>query len=223
MKEVKFSRKYYPLFLVIPLSSLLYYIKRMDSIEVVLSFILYVAVSFILMVLLWEFISLIDSRYDIKKLSVTAVTAAVLVILDQLIKLVLYYNTGFETGIFGRLFMIKQTHNINQTGLFNFLNIEITQAHAIIFKTVILAVIICFYWFCKTEMLKKSLTLLIAAAAANILDSVFYGYTLDYIHFYRITTYDLKDFYVDAGVSAFILCILINENNKSKIKNKKEF
>jgi len=64
MKEVKFSRKYYPLFLVIPLSSLLYYIKRMDSIEVVLSFILYVAVSFILMVLLWEFISLIDSRYD---------------------------------------------------------------------------------------------------------------------------------------------------------------
>ena len=215
MEKKKFLLKHYLVFFIIPLSSLVYYIKYFKSIERGLGFLLYVVISFIFMCLLWKAVSLIDDRFDIKKFSVTAVTGAVLVITDQLIKLVLS-RTGFEARIISKLFMIKQTHNINQTGLFNFLDIEITQVHSIIFKAVILAVILCFYRFCRSETSRKGLTLLAAGAAANFLDSVFYGYTLDYIHFYRTVTYDLKDYYGDAGVSALILCFIKYGDKKKK-------
>ncbi|WP_295086157.1 signal peptidase II [Ruminococcus sp.] len=215
MEKKEFLLKHYLVFFIMPLSSLLYYIKNIKSIERGLGFLIYVVISVMFMCLLWKAVSFIGARFDIKKLSVTAVTAAVLVILDQLIKLALS-KTGFETKIISKLFMIKQTHNINQTGLFNFLNIEITQAHAIVFKTVLLAVILCFYRLCRSETSRMGLTLLVAGAAANILDSTFYGYTLDYIHFYRTVTYDLKDYYVDAGFSVLILCFIKYGDKKKK-------
>ena len=215
MDKKEFLFKHYLVFLIIPCSSLFYYIKYFKSIERGLGFLLYVVISFIFMCLLWKAVSFIDTRFDIKKFSVTALTASVLVILDQIIKLLLC-KTGFEIKIISKLFMIKQSHNINQTGIFNFLNIEITQVHAIIFKTILLIVILCFYSFCRSEISKKGLTLLVAGAVANILDSVFYGYTLDYIYFYRTTTYDLKDYYVDAGLSVLILCFIKYSNKKEK-------
>ena len=46
----------------------------------------------------------------------------------------------------------------------------------------------------------------------------FYGYTLDYIHFHKIVTYDLKDYCVDTGVSVIILLTLLSEIKKSKEK-----
>ena len=219
MEDKKFKLGYYLIFLIIPLSSIFYYIKYIDSADRAIGFLLYVAVSFIFMALLWKIVSAVNSRFDLKKLSVISVTAVGLAAADQLIKLVLS-KTGFETKVIGKFFMIKQRHNIYQNGIFNFLKIESSLTSMIIFKAVILALVICLYKLFKSDTAKKAYVLLAAAAASHLLDSILYGYTLDYIYFYKVMTYDLKDYYIDAGISLIILLMLINEIKKSKEKKK---
>lgn len=219
MEENKFSLKHYLVFLIIPLSSLFYYAKYLKNAETILSFTLYIGISFVFMTVLWKIITLIDSRFDIKKLHVAAITIFAFAAIDQIIKLILH-KTGFESKIIGKFFMIKHSHNINQTGITNFLNIETSQTLMIVIKAVMLVAIICLYKLLKSDIAKKGYILFTAGVVATFFDSIFYGYTLDYIHFYGIITYDLKDYYVDAGASALFLIIIINELKKSEEKKK---
>ena len=219
MKEKETSKWYYLVFLIYPLLSLVYYIKYIKSFERALSFMLYVAVSFIVTVLLWKSISAVNSRFDLKKISVISVTAVVLAAVDQLIKLVLS-KTGFETKLISNIFMIKQTHNVNQTGLFNFLKIETSQTSMLIFKAVLLVLVICLYRLFKSDTAKKAYVFAAAAVTSHLLDTVFYGYTLDYIFFRKTIVYDMKNYYVDVFVAALIIIVIGHELKKSKEKKK---
>ena len=95
MNEKDNSKWQYLVFFIYPLLSLVYYIKYIKSFERALSFMLYVVLCFVITVLLWKMISAVNSRFDLKKLSVISITVVVLVVIDQLIKLVLS-KTGFE-------------------------------------------------------------------------------------------------------------------------------
>lgn len=219
MEDTNFSFKHYLIFFIIPLSSLFYYAKNFKDTETILSFCLYIGISFCFMAALWKIITLIDYRFNIKKLHVSAITIIAFATLDQVIKLILH-KTGFESKIISKFFMIKHSHNINQTGITNFLNIETTQTLMIVIKAVMLVTIICLYKLFKSDTAKKGYILFTSGAVAALFDSIFYGYTLDYIHFYGIITYDLKDYYVDAGASAVFLMIIVNEIKKSKEKRR---
>ena len=217
MEDNKFTPWHYLFFGVIPLSSIFYYIKYLNSAYVITSFLLYVFISFIVMALLWKLISIMTLHWDIKKHFVIFVIVAFLVTLDHLIKLVLL-KIKFETSVIGDLVLIKHRRNLSQNGILNFLNIETSRLSMIVFKVIIIAAIICCYNLFKSQTAKKAYTLIAAGAVSNLLDSVFYGYTLDYIHFHKIVTYDLKDYYVDTGVSVIILLIFLSEIKKSKEK-----
>ena len=219
MEENKFSLKHYLVFFIMPLFSAVFYLKYMKSAERVIGLLMYVFICVIISALLWKAVSVVSSHFDIRKLNVTVITAAALAAIDHLIKLVLS-KTGFETSIIGKYLMIKHSHNLNQNGIFNHLNIETSQLTMIFFKAAILAAVICLYKLFKTETARKAYVFVAASALANFLDTLFYGYTLDYVYFYKVMTYDLKDFYVDAGWSVIFMLIFINEIKKSKEKKK---
>lgn len=219
MEENSFSLKHYLVFFIMPLSSALFYLKYMKSVERVIGLLIFVFVCVIISALLWKVVSLVSSRFDIMKFSVTFITVAVFAAIDHFIKLVLS-KTGFETSIIGKYLMIKHSHNINQNGIFNYLKIETSQLTMIFLKAAILVIVICLYKLFRTETGGKAYILVTASALASFLDTLIYGYTLDYVYFYKVMTYDLKDFYVDAGWSVIIMVIFINEIKKSKEKKK---
>ena len=219
MEENKFSLKHYLVFFISPLAIALCDIKYMKSVDRVIGLLMFVIISVIISIALWKAFSLVSSHFDIKKLSVTAVMVTALAAIDHLIKLVLS-KTGFETSIIGKYFMIKHSHNINQNGIFNYFKIETSQLNMIIFKAAILVIVICLYRLFKSETARKAYVLFAAGAFAHLFDTLFYGYTLDYIYFYKVITYDLKDYYIDAGVSILLLLFLINENKKIEEKRR---
>ena len=219
MEDNRFSLKYYLVFFISPLVIALCDIKYMKSVDRVIGLLMFIFISVIISVALWKAVSLVSSHFDIKKLNVTVVMVAALAAIDHLIKLVLS-KTGFETSIIGKYFMIKHSHNINQNGIFNHFKIETSQLNMIIFKSAILLIVICLYRLFKSETARKVYVLFAAGALAHFFDTLFYGYTLDYIYFYKVMTYDLKDYYIDAGVSVLILLFLINENRKTNEKRR---
>lgn len=219
MEDKKFKLGNYLVFFIMPLSSALIYLKYMKSAERVIGLLMFVFICVSISALLWKSVSIVSSHFDIKKFNVTVITVAALAAIDHFIKLVLS-KTGFEASIVGKYLMIMHSYNLNQNGIFNHLNIETSQLTMIFFKAAILAIVICLYKLFKSETARKAYIFVAASALASLLDTIFYGYTLDYVYFYKVMTYDLKDFYVDAGWSVIIMLILKNEIKKLKEKKK---
>ncbi len=142
-------------------------------------------------------------------------TALILLTADQLLKIAVYIS-DVNVRLIGDFLKIQPTENLNQTAMFNFLGLELGVGFVIIFKIVIiLALFLIFYKIKnKSAYLWHAFALLLAAGLSNLADSVFWGYTLDYVYFYRLTCYDLKDFYVDTAIG-FVLMEIILKRKKA--------
>ena len=138
-------------------------------------------------------------------------TAVILSVIDQLIKIIIY-KFDFHAKLVGSLLRIEPTENLNQTAMFNFLNLELDNTFIIIFKAVLILAL--FFIFIKLKnkgtCIWYAFVLLLSASIANLADSVAWGYSLDYVLFSRLTCYDLKDFYVDTAIGFVIIEILYN-------------
>lgn len=63
----------------------------------------------------------------------------------------------------------------------------------------------------------------LSAAVCNLLDTVYWGYTIDYIRFVGFMYCDIKDFYVDIGVGMFLVYYIklqkLKENDRKRSTN----
>lgn len=147
----------------------------------------------------------------------SVLTALILLTADQLLKIAVHIS-GIHVRLIGDFLKIQPTENLNQTAMFNFLGLELGFGFIIIFKIVIiLALLFIFYKIKnKSSYLWCAFALLLAAGLSNLADSAVWGYTLDYVYFYRLTCYDLKDFYVDTAIGFVLMEIILNRKKAAQ-------
>lgn len=201
-------------FLFIPIITSIYYIKYLDGISSVVTLILYISINFGISILLYRIFTLI---YNIRKIKHSEIMSIIvgLISIDQIIKMYIDY-LDMKPIVFNNIIGIKPTHNKEQMAILNLLRVQ--WSDEIIIVTKLLMVLLIIFIFIKIKHKNKNIflafILLEASSISNLFDSIFWGYTVDYILFYGFTCYDLKDFYVDTGLGLLLL-----ENIKWIIKD----
>ncbi len=144
-------------------------------------------------------------------------TALILLTADQLLKIAVYIS-DVNVRLIGDFLKIQPTENLNQTAMFNFLGLELGFGFIIIFKIVIILALFFIFFKIKNKSgyLWCAFALLLAAGLSNLADSAAWGYTLDYVYFYRLTCYDLKDFYVDTAIGFVLMEIILKRKEAVK-------
>ncbi len=86
----------------------------------------------------------------------------------------------------------------------------------IVFKLVFIVILFCVFCMLKNKNRNymSAYILLMSAAIVTFIDTMFWGYTLDWFYFNKLTCYDLKDFYVDTAIGF----ILIEQFGKTKME-----
>lgn len=199
-------------FLIVPAAFILMRIPFVEDASQMISLGLFIVTDFAVSLLFYFFLKRIKFNFSKSVLVVTILSAA-----DQLIKIIVC-KFDIEQKIAGDIFKIEPIKNLNQTAMFNFLNVELDGTFIIIFKAVLLLVLFCIFVKSKYkgEYLEYAFVLLLSASAATLADSAAWGYTLDYVYFSKLTCYDLKDFYVDTAIGFVIL------ETAAYYKNKRE-
>ncbi len=213
--------KKYLCFLILPIITVIAQIGYMDTFQRFLSYMLYVVVESGVSFCVYILIEKLLKKYT--KTSSMAIITSIMIFLDQGIKLLIWkFNVKFH--IIGELLQIRISKNINQMAMLNFLKIELSTPIVLTLKILCLALLIFVYIKFKNNypQIKPIMILLLSAQLANILDSALWGYTLDYVYFYKLTTYDLKDFYIDSSVAigfyTYIKIAIQKESEKKKLQ-----
>lgn len=191
------------LFLVLPLVFVLSKIGNTNEPKMFFCYTIYVIIDFLMSICL-SFVYMLFKR-DMK-LKVLGIMTVALVLIDQGLKF-LVSRFQIQINVIGEYFQIQEHRNIHQFAGLNFLNIHLNQYAVVLIKIaliVILLVVIIKSFKRNKEYISVSL-LLMAAAVASLLDSILWGYTLDYFYFYNLICYDLKDFYVDAALGLILM------------------
>ena len=184
------------LFLLIPAVQVASDLRYFDSYYQIISSIIFISSDFILSLLLYNI-----SKYfaDKNSRTIQLLYFAVLTVLDQGNKLFLEL-TDFNCRIIGELFQIRQTRNVNQIAFLNHFQISVDIEIIISFKIILFVLVTLAFFKAKNKYFSSGCVLLMAAQLSNTIDSCFRGYVLDSFYYYRLVCYDLKDYYVDAGV-----------------------
>lgn len=201
-------------FLTVPVITVLSRIYLVNEASQVISFGLFILIDFVISLII--FIISNEKEFDLSKSIILAVFLAVI---DQLLKIVINIY-DFKTKLVGELLRIEPTKNLNQTAMFNLFSLEFDRLFIIIFKAVLVVIIL--FIFIKINSKSKNIwcafVLLLTASLSNFIDSIAWGYTLDYLYFYKLTCYDLKDFFVDTGVGFIIIELFSTKKNTKEVK-----
>lgn len=191
--------RYY--FVIFPMLLILTRIRYINNIYDVISYLMFGVVNYAISIVLFIKMKRM-SDVNLKKIIILILS---LVSLDQLIKLIID-RYDINVNILGKLFRIEPTKNMEQNAALNFLKIELDDSLIIVFKLLLIFILFGMYFIVKNKNRNymSVFILLMSAAIVTLIDSVFWGYTLDYIYFNKLTCYDLKDFYVDTAIG-FIL------------------
>ncbi|MBR6982274.1 MAG: signal peptidase II [Ruminococcus sp.] len=207
------------LFFLIPVIQVLSSVRFFRSYRQLLSSAIFILSSFIISLLLYKFMEHFfkGNKNNKRSVYIMSLMSLCLMLLDQTHKYILKI-TNFNCNIIGELFQIKQTKNENQMAILNYFGIEFNTILIIFFKVFLLAIaIICFLRF-KNNHLKIGCTLLISAQASSVLDSLIRGYVLDSFYYYKLVCYDIKDYYVDAGLAIILIAILFEQKRQKENK-----
>jgi len=151
-----------------------------------------------------------DKRKNIM-LAVSALTAVLLVAVDQLIKFVIDKNVVYQTEsipVIDNFFSIVHWHNTG--GAWGVMS-DYTWV-----LTVLTLVACCFFVYliiCSKAVLANiSFVLVLSGAVGNVIDRIRLGYVIDYLNFYNLFGYDfpafnLADICVVSGCIGLIICI----------------
>ncbi len=200
-------------FLILPVTFVLTRIPFAEDASQIISFGLFIAVNFIVSLTFY---------FIFKKVKFTLpnaiLTAALLFVTDQLIKIIIY-KFDLSANLIGDFLRIEPTKNLNQTAMFNLFDVELKSTFIIIFKAALILALLCIFIKLKNKGMNiwYAFILLFSAGIANFVDSVAWGYTLDYVLFIKLTCYDLKDFYVDTAIG-FVLIEFLCTGKKQKIR-----
>lgn len=206
------------LFLITPAVQILYSAKYFKSYKQVLSSIIFLVSSFLISLLIYKIFNYLFSKNEKNRKSIILLSTLILTFFDQAHKYILE-RTKINCNILGELLQIKQTKNINQTAVFNLFDIKLNSTLIIIIKVVTLLIVVYAFIKVKDINLKIGCTLITAAQLSSTIDSLFRGYILDSFYFYRLVCYDLKDYYVDAGVVILIIALFFEQNAKEKLQS----
>lgn len=201
-------------FLILPVAFILTRIPLLKEASQIISFGLFIAVNFVVSLLFYFILKKVEFT-----LPIAILTAVFLSMVDQLIKIIIY-KFDFSIELVGYFLRIEPTKNLNQTAMFNFLNLELNGTYIIIFKAVLVLALLCIFIKLKNKSayIWYAFVLLLSAGISNLADSVAWGYTLDYVFFSRLTCYDLKDFYVDTAIGFVLIEILFNRKKLDTIQ-----
>jgi len=193
-------------FLILPIIFIITRLPFIKEPQQLVSFGLFILADYGVSLLFYFILNKTGSALTRSVLSALILSAA-----DQLLKIAVYIS-DIRIRLIGDFLKIQPTENLNQTAMFNFLGLEFGRVPVIIFKAVIVLALIFIFWKLKykSPYLWHAFTLLLSAGLVTLADSVFWGYTLDYVYFYRLTCYDLKDFYVDAAIGFVLMEIIFN-------------
>lgn len=201
-------------FFILPVAFILTRIPLVKEASQIISFGLFIAVNFAVSLLFYFILKKVEFT-----LPIAILTAVFLSMVDQLIKIIIY-KFDFSIELVGYFLRIEPTKNLNQTAMFNFLNLELNGTYIIIFKAVLVLALLCIFIKLKNKSayIWCAFVLLLSAGISNLADSVAWGYTLDYVFFSRLTCYDLKDFYVDTAIGFGLIEILFNRKKLDTIQ-----
>lgn len=126
--------------------------------------------------------------------------------MDQFSKLIVD-RYDINCNVIGELVTIKPTPNLHQAAMLNFLNVELDTFIIVVFKMLLVLAMLCVFVKRKNKSHEVicAFILLMSAGVATVIDSICWGYTLDYIYFYKLTCYDVKDFYVDIAIGYILI------------------
>ncbi len=203
------------LFLIIPISQVVSSVRYFNSSLQLISSILFIISSFLMSLLLYEVLQKLITK-DNKKLEIAY--TIIFTALDQGVK-ICQELTGFNSNIIGDLFQIKQTHNNNQSAILNHFGIMLDIKLVVVLKIILLIIAFVFLLRIKSVNLAIGFVLLLAAQLSSIIDSCFRGYVLDCFYYFKLVCYDLKDYYVDAGIIVIATHIMLKLNNTKKEKS----
>lgn len=219
-------RKIYVYFLAMPLTYtiMMLWEHRICSINNIISLIIYGFICMITGVIIVEVYRLFVGRKFREPIAIL-----VLVSIDYVIKIIMDKIFIEPMIIFKDIWEISTSKNMNQNAIFNYWGIECSLLVATVIKIFligfILIIFMCFNKKYKTilaEYLNIAYIVTLSAALCSLLDTLYWGYTLDYIRFVDFMYCDIKDFYVDIGVSMFLVYYIklqtLKENRKKGLQ-----
>lgn len=189
-------------FLIIPVAHVFSKVHLFDSKIQIVSSICYVIINLAMSYVICSLIK----KCNIDSVRKSAIIVVFGILLDQFIKCFIYkFDVHFN--IIGTVFKIKPTQNIHQNGMFNYFDIKLDTSMIVLFKASVLIMVVVFFVRLKYKNFNRNCAFLlyISAGIATLLDSLLWGYTLDYFSFTGFTCYDLKDFYVNVAAGLGIL------------------
>ncbi|MBQ8164536.1 MAG: signal peptidase II [Clostridia bacterium] len=145
-------------------------------------------------------------------LAINAVTAALLIFFDQMIKIIVDKNIEYSIEsipVIDNFFSIVHWHNTGGAwGLMSDYTWVLT-ALTITACVVFVYLIIC----SKATLSNISLVLVLSGAVGNVIDRIRLGYVIDYLNFYNLFGYsfpafNLADICVVSGCIGLILCVI---------------
>lgn len=136
-----------------------------------------------------------------------------LVALDQLIKVIVYRQGEFEIELISKGLSLKPSYNRYHTAMLSFLQWEIDTVVIVCEKILVgLIMIVGIHLMIKKFKSIEDGTFLLILFCSGVfcswLDSLAWGYTLDYIRFPFYTVIDLKDIYMVIGGNLFVVYVL---------------
>ena len=138
---------------------------------------------------------------------------------DQVSKLLIHHYLEGELVIIPYGVSFLRHENVHHSAITSFLNIPVSRWMMAIIKPVFLILL----WFLLKESLQEidggayaslSRILFFSGGIASVLDTVFWGYTLDFIYLKGFFTMDLKDLYISLAFGAFLLLVWNAEEKK---------
>lgn len=150
-------------------------------------------------------------------ISHTYLLVSAFVVIDQIIKLVVYKTLiNSKIALISGYIYIKPSKNYHNSAALNYFNVEfVPLTLVVIFKIILLfAIVTLYYSLCKSSeynnfWLTFSYIFFMCGTICSTLDSLVWGYSLDYIYISLFGTIDLKDIFIDIGISCFIISNLV--------------
>ncbi len=203
------KRKLYLCFMIMPVLYTIMMLnnRRFGSINNVLAIVIYALICLILGISIMKFYEMFcNKKYY------THIAIILLIFIDMGIKIIIYSILNRPIILFRDILEVSISKNINQNALLNYFNISYSFWIIIIIKILFAMLIIVTYkYFIKRSggeffsYINLAFILFFSASFCSLLDSICYGYTLDYILFVDFMCCDIKDFYVDVGVGLFLI------------------
>ena len=94
--------------------------------------------------------------------------------------------------------------------MLNFFDISLDVKWILLVKVLLACLMLLGYFLCRKKKTEGAFGFIVLAITgfATILDTVCWGYTLDYIYFYRIVSVDLKDFLANIAMGYVLKAFL---------------